>query len=120
MWSMTKERLASLKAKALRRRVWYALSRIERSVLDLTIMYVDEIRSEKLSLVISRIVCKILNALRSPFLRRIEQVGYDLVATISEIAVRWGYVEAVAWKQDLSFVKYLGVKAINSGGRSVV
>jgi ribosome-associated toxin RatA of RatAB toxin-antitoxin module len=71
---MTRGGLASLKVKALRHRFWFALSRLERGVVDLTIRYVDEIKSEVLSLVIGRIVCKILKALRSPFLAKAERV----------------------------------------------
>jgi len=88
---------------------------LERSVVDLTIRHVDEIRSERLCLVISRIVCKILKRLRSPFLRRVEELGSDLAERVSRIAVGWGYTEASAWRRDMGFVKYLGVTATNSG-----
>ena len=103
--------MASLKVRALRRRSWYSLSRLERSVVELTIRYVDRIRSARLSLVISRIVCKILKALRSPFLQRAEQVGYDLAERFSRIAVGWGYAKASEWKQDQGFIRYLGINA---------
>lgn len=116
MWLMTGGGLASLKSMALRRRAWYALSRMERSVVDLTIRYVDKIRSETLSLVICRIICKILKALRSPFLWKVEQVGFDLALRISRIAVGWGNVQASAWMQDLGFIKYLGIRAVNNIG----
>ena len=64
----------SLRGKALRHRIWFTLSRLERGVVDLTIRYVDEVKSEVLSLVIGRIACKILKALRSPFLVKAERV----------------------------------------------
>ena len=114
---MTRGGLASLRVKALRRRVWFALSRLERGVVELTIRYVDEVKSGVLSLVIGRIICKILKALRSPFLAKAERVGYEVADAVSRIAVSWGYVEASAWKRDLGFVRYLGVNAVsnNSG-----
>ena len=117
MLFMTGDWLASLKVRALRRRSWYSLSRLERSVVDLTIRYVDRIESERLSLVISRIVCKILKAMRSPFLQRAEQMGYGLAERFSRIAVSWGYAEASNWRRDLGFVRYLGANAVsnNSG-----
>ncbi|MDQ1280793.1 MAG: hypothetical protein QG670_2056 [Thermoproteota archaeon] len=106
---MTGNWLALLKVRALRRRTWYALSRMERSVVDLTLSYVDEIRSEKLSLVIGRIACKILKSLRNSFIRNVEQIGHSLAERLSETALSWGNITASAWKQDLGFILYLGL-----------
>ena len=118
-WLMTREGLASLRLKSLRKRTWYALSKMERGLIDLTIRYVDEIKSDALSLAIGRVVCKILKALRSPFLEKAERLGYSAAEAASRIAVGWGYAEASAWKQDLSFIRYLGINmAVNSGDRS--
>lgn len=112
---MSKEWLMSVRKRALRRRVWFGvLSKIDRGVVELTIRYVDRVCSSRLALVIGRIVCKILNACRSHFLERVSMVGYDLVEKISKIAVGWGYAEASAWRQDLGFVKYLGVNIVNN------
>ena len=106
--------LASLRRDALRRRVWFhVLSKVERSVVELTVRYVDQIRSLKLSLAIGRVVCKILEALRNRFLKRVECVGYGIAEKISKIAVGWGYVEASSWKHDLSFIRFLGVNTVN-------
>ena len=107
--------LASLRRDALRRRVWFrVLSKVERSVVELTVRYVGRVRSLRLSLAIGRVVCKLLEAFRSRFLRRVERVGYDLAEKISKIAVGWGYIEASSWKQDLSFIRFLGVNAVNN------
>jgi len=112
---MTKEWLTSIRMRALRRRVWFkVLSRLERGIVDLTIRCVDQVRSAKLALIIGRIVCKVMKAFRSAFRERMEKVGYDLAERISRIAVSWGYVEASNWKRDPSFVKYLGINAINN------
>ncbi len=115
---MTKEWLVSMRRMALRRRVWFGvLSRVERGVVDLTIKCVDRVRSGRLALAISRIVCKILNAFKSRFLMRVDRVGYDLAERISKIAVGWGYVGASSWRRDLGFIRYLGVNAVgNSSG----
>ena len=115
---MTREWLVSVRKMALRRRVWFGvLSRMERGVVELTIRCVDKVRSARLALVIGRIVCKILDASRSRFLMRVDGVGYDLAERISKIAVGWGYVGASGLRQDLGFVRYLGVNAVsnNSG-----
>jgi len=113
---MTREGLCSLKKRAIRQRVWFGvLTKIERGIVDLTVKCVDRIRSDMLSLVIGRIVCKIANALKSRFLERVDAVGYNLVERISKIAVGWGYVEAMGWKRDLNLVRHLGVNAVNNG-----
>ncbi len=83
--------------------------------MELTIRYIDKIRSAKLALAIGRIACKILNAFKSRFLERVSTIGYSLTEKISEIAVSWGYLEAVNWKHDVSFAKYLGINALNNG-----
>ncbi len=107
--------LASLRRNALRRRVWFhVLSKVERSVVNLTVRYVDQIRSLKLSLAIGRVVCKLLEAFKGRFLKRVERVGSDIAEKISKIAISWCYVEASSWKHDLSFIRFLGVDAINN------
>jgi hypothetical protein len=113
---MTMRGLASLRMKALRQRVWFALSQVERDIVSLTLRYVEEIKSVRLSLVINRIVLKILEALRSPFLQKVERVGCDFIERIRRIAVGWGYVQASVWLQDLGFVRYLGIMAVNDTG----
>ena len=112
---ITREGLTALRRDALRRRVWFsALKKRERSMVELTARCVDRVRSARLALVIGRIVCKVLKAFRSRFLERVEAVGYDLAAKICRIAVSWGYEAAATWRQDIYFVRFLGVNAINN------
>ncbi len=112
---MTGDWLAHLKRKAVRKHVWYrVLPKIERSIIDLTIRCVDIIQSSKLALIISRIVCKLLKTLKSKFLMRITQTGYNLAGKISRIAVSWGYEEASAWNLDKNFARYLGITNANN------
>lgn len=112
---MTSAWLTSLRRNAQRRRIWFRLlSRIERSVVTLTIRCVDRIRSRTLSLVIGRIACKLLKAFKSRFIASVEKAGYDLAAKISTIAVAWGYADAARWRLDLSFIRHLGVNAVNN------
>lgn len=107
--------LASLRRDALRRRVWFhVLSKVERSVVNLTVRYVDQIRSFKLSLAIGRVVCKLFEAFKGRFLRRVERVGCGLAEKISKIAVGWGYVEASSWAHDSSFIRFLGINTVNN------
>ena len=116
MGLMTSDRLAFLKAKALRHRIWFTLNRLERGVMDLTIRCVHEIKSKILALIIGRIVCKLLRILRSPFLAKVDRIGSRVAEIISRIAVNWGYTAASAWKHDRGFIRYLGVH----GGSTIV
>lgn len=112
---MTRDWLIHLKRKAVRKHVWYrVLPKIERSIVDLTIRCVDRIRSSKLALIISRIVCKLLKTLKSKVLMQITQAGCKLAGKLSRIAVSWGYKEASAWKLDKNFARYLGVTNANN------
>ena len=112
---MTGSWLVSVRRDALRRRIWFrVLTRLQRSVVELTIRCVDRIQSSKLALVISRIVCKLLKAGRSRFLKQVEIVGSKQAEQISRVAVGWGYVEASSWRRDPVFIRYCGVNAMNS------
>jgi hypothetical protein len=107
--------LTSLKKRALRKRAWYSiLKRGERGIVDLTIWCVDRVKSETLALVLGRIVCKVLTACRSMFLRGVEKRGHRFAEKLSEVAVGWGYPEAYAWRREPAFIRYLGVTAVNS------
>ena len=54
---LTRKYLFALKVRAIRRGLWYpVLSRLERSIVELTISTIDKIKSSRLALVIGRIV----------------------------------------------------------------
>jgi hypothetical protein len=116
MQLITRTSLTWLRTKALRRRKWYTLSILERSVIDLTIRHVERVKSEKLSQIISRIICKILKALKNQFLQKVEDIGYNLVERVSCIASRWGHRNALDWQKDLNFIRYLGIETVNCNG----
>jgi hypothetical protein len=112
---VSREGLTSIKKRALRKRVWYkVLSRLERGIVDLTVKYVEKVRSPVLARIIAKIVCKLLKALRSRFLMKIETLGYGLADRICRVAVEWGNPEASNWKYDRGFIRCLGINAISN------
>ena len=112
---MTGAWLILIRRKALRRNVWFStLSKLERSIVNLTIRCVDKIKSANLALAIGRIVCRVSKAFKSIFLKRVEKVGTDLAEKLVEIAVSWGYLDASNWRTDSSFIRCLGVNALNN------
>ena len=104
-----------IKTRALRKGVWFkALSRIERSIVDLTIRCVERVRSDVLMRTVVAILDKLLETLEEEYLKRVERIGREIAEKICEIASRWGNPHAWAWKYDLSFIRYLGANAVNT------
>jgi len=106
--------LAEVKRKALRRGVWFsALDRVERGILTLTSRLVDEVRSTMLCVELVKILAKIRDALRSGFVRRMEEYGVGQAGRLAARAVEWGYTSARAWASSFGFVRYLTLIDVN-------
>jgi hypothetical protein len=96
------------KKLALRRRVWFKLlSRVERGIIDLTVRYVDCIKSAKLAKVVTAIIDKLKIATESIVDRLVRNVGLPLALRISQIAVSWGNSLASKWAEDCAFARFL-------------
>ena len=111
------KKLAELKKFALRRRVWYkSLSRVERGIIDLTIGYIDHIKSSKLAEVVMAIIEKLQVSIESKAERFVRTIGLALAKKISEIAVRWGNRLAMDWAKDREFARFLVFNFNKIGG----
>ena len=103
-------RLAEAKRAALRRGIWFrSLNRIERGILDLTVKYVDCVKSAKLAKIVSAILSKLKMAMESTVERVVRVIGVSLAQKISSIAVNWGNKSAVSWADDHDFALYLAM-----------
>ncbi len=106
---LTIDTIAGLKTRALRRRVWFrALDRIERGLVDLTIRWVDKVRSGRLRRVLVGILVKLARALDNG-MARVLQEGRALARGLSELAVGWGNELAWSWRFDTEFQWALGL-----------
>ena len=106
--SITIRKLSEVKKVAVRRGVWFnSLSRIERGIIDLTVRYVNDIKSSKLATVVTAIVEKLQLAFENTVDRLVRTIGIPLAKKISAIAVRLGNLSAASWAVDLGFAKYL-------------
>ena len=106
---LTGRKLAGLKTRALRKRVWYrVLSRMERGLLDLTMRWVSEVKSRTLTRVVIQILLKLARALNRSMVGIFEK-GETLAANLSELAVSWGDDVAHSWRFDLGFQRALGM-----------
>jgi len=106
--------LLSVRQRALRSRVWFkALNSAERAILTLAPKCVDAVKSPMLVDFVAKIIVKVTEALRSPLERFRNQVAVPLAEKISQIAQRWGNVQAKKWASDKGFVQYLAVCKFN-------
>jgi hypothetical protein len=106
---ITRDVLITLKTRGLRRRLWYStLSRIERGLVDLTIRWVDKVRSGRMTETLMRILAKLAMALETG-MGRVLARGRILAAKASELAVGWGNRQAYAWRYDGSYALALGL-----------
>ena len=106
---LTGRKLAGLKTRALRKRLWFrVLDRVERGLLDLTIRWVDNVRSGRLTETLLRILVKLARAMEQG-MSRVLVVGRELALQASVFGVRWGNDLAYAWRFDESFWRGLGL-----------
>lgn len=75
--------------------------------MDLTIRYVDKVRSGRLTETLVRILAKLAMALETG-MRRVVGRGRILAARASEQAVEWGNHAAFSWRFETAFAEALG------------
>jgi hypothetical protein len=113
---LTRQGLIKTRVRAVRQKVWFkALSRVERNILDLTIRCVEKVRSRILAKIVSNILAKILKTLEPSFLEVAMRIGREIADEVCGIAENWGNSNALRWKHDLGFARFLGVTAVNQG-----
>ena len=111
----TRNHLRKWWRRAQRRRVLHsALDREERSILYLAMRAFDEIRNANVGTIIVKILAKLNEALKSPFVRKMETYGIQRARIVSSYAVGWGLEAARSWAVDVGFVKYLTALELNA------
>ncbi|MBN2259985.1 MAG: hypothetical protein JW702_05550 [Clostridiales bacterium] len=117
-FSLTRENLAKLKLKAVRKGCWYkVLKQKERMLLNLTISVVQRVRSFLLAKVVSRLVDVLFEALESPIYRLVKTKGQQMAQRICEVAQNWGYEAAKTWSKDVGFMQFLVVNNLGELNR---
>jgi hypothetical protein len=105
---ITREVLIGFRTRGLRRRLWYStLSRMERGLVDLTIRWVDKVRSGLMAETLLRILVKLALALETG-MERVLGRGRVLAVRASELAVGWGNSAAFSWRFETAFANALG------------
>jgi hypothetical protein len=109
-FALTRESLAKLKLKAVRRGVWFScLKHEERRLLDLTVRVVQRVHSFLLAKLISKIVEKLVASMQSVVYLLMKTKGHQLAAKLALIAQSWGNSSAKSWKSSREFIQYLTV-----------
>ncbi len=110
--AVSSRELGLYKKIALRRGTWFkTLSRLERGIVDLTIKYVENIKSQKLAEIVMAIITKLQFAMETTVDKLARTIGLPLAQKNSNIAVRWGNLSAVKWADDRAYARYLALTA---------
>jgi hypothetical protein len=80
---------------------------MERGLVDLTIRWVDKVRSRRLAETLVRILAKLAMALETG-MGRVLGRGRMLALNASELAVGWGNLLAYNWRFETAFANALG------------
>jgi hypothetical protein len=106
--SLSIKTLNETKKHALRRGLWFrALNPIERGIIDLTVKYVDNIKSAKLAKVLTAIIVKLQTTTETMLDKLVRTIGLPIAQKISTIAVSWGNRSASTWANDPAFAQFL-------------
>src|SRR6266571_713198 len=96
------------KVRSLRQGLWFrALECQERGLVDAALSWLNNIRSDRLKQVLTRILSKLAKAMTS-VRYRLRERGGPMAVRMSELAMRWENHLAWNWRFDESFQVCLG------------
>ena len=111
---LSKAPLMKLRLKAIRAGVWFrALPRIDRVLVDLTIMVTSTVHSVILAKSLLVICRKLDGLVAGRFSSFFREVGLRLAYKLSMLAQQWGNQSAKTWSSDPDFVRFLAMMHVN-------
>ena len=111
---LSKAPLMKLRLKAIRAGVWFrALPRIDRVLVDLTIMVTSTVHSVILAKSLLAICRKLNGLVAGRFSSFFREVGLRLAQKLSLLAQQWGNHSAKTWSSDPDFVRFLAMMHVN-------
>jgi hypothetical protein len=117
--SLTRSDLISLRSRALRRGVWFrVLGKVERSLVDLAIRIVHQVRNPMLYKALVSIVNKLEDSFDDRVSRAIRTIGFPSAQRLSLLAQQWGNKSARNWMFDLSYARFIAIMHVNGSALS--
>jgi len=111
---ITRDKLLHMRVKAIRQGAWFrALSRSERAYIELAIKVVERVRSSFLVKVLTPIIRKLLDAMKSRIELAMKEIGRSIAGKLCRIAMNWGNISAKQWMKNHSFIRFLTVTHMN-------
>ncbi len=105
--------LLRLKLKAMRAGLWFRLPRIDRVLLDLTVKVTECVHSSRLAQCLHAVAMKLEVLLGRNLGRALNGSGIPAVRKLSSLALKWGYVSARSWTNDLEFARFWAIMSLN-------
>ena len=110
----TRSFLSDVRRKALRKGVWYkALDMLERGLISLACRVIDRVESVVLGVEIVKIMKKLVDSMKSGFVRRMEEYGYFKAREIVDQVNCWDQSYSPNWSLKIDFARYLALIEYN-------
>jgi hypothetical protein len=107
---LSKTQLMKLRSKAIRAGVWFkVLPRIDRALIDLTIMVANNVHSVVLAKSLLAISSKLEKHVAGGRSRFSLEIGIQLAQKLSLLAQQWGNIRARSWAFEPNFANFLAV-----------
>lgn len=111
---LSNTQLVKLRSKAIRAGVWFKnLLRIDRALIDLTIIVANTVHSVILVISLNIVLEKLKGLFASSFPNSFREVGLRLANKLSLLAQQWGNHSAKTWSSDPDFVRFLAMMHVN-------
>jgi hypothetical protein len=114
--------LLGVRKKALKGKVWFkVLDSLERGIVNLSAKVLDSAQTIScLGIVLSKIIAKIEDALKSPFELRLECFGLSRSRELTDQSLKLGNTAASDWGSNIIYAKYITFMSFNMPlGRSI-
>jgi hypothetical protein len=110
----TRSFLSDVRRRALRKGVWYtALDTLERGIISLACRLIDRVESVVLGVEIVKIMRKLVDSMKSGFVRRMEEYGLLRAREIVDQVNCWDQSYSPNWSSKIDFARYLALIEFN-------
>ena len=104
-----RKEIARIRTEALRRRVWFRVTRrVDRALMDAVVAGLERVRSPTLTEALRRIIDKLREAMKS-FRERLREIGRPIASRMALVVASWGHPGAHEWAEDPLYAEYLGM-----------